>query len=84
MLTLEGVLGVTYAVKQDIHGQWGSPLPEEVLLLPECVLEDYGQDVDHHRAARPAFDALWNAIGYAHSEFFNEQGLWVGNVRRRP
>lgn len=56
-------------------------LPKDRLLLPECLLEDYGTEVDHHSAVRPAFDALWNAIGYPRSQWFNEEGLWVGPQR---
>ena len=78
----EGVLGVNYAVRRNIYDEYEQPLPEDVLVLPECVLEDYGGDIDHHRAVRPAFDALWNAIGYSRSQFFNDEGLWVGEVRR--
>lgn len=85
MITLEGVYGARYAVKEgDI---WNiddpSPLPEAILALPECVLEEYGTETDHHRAVRPAFDALWNAIGYARSEFFDENGLWIGKASSR-
>jgi hypothetical protein len=82
MLTLEGTLGVTYVVQNHVWpDDYEPPFPEDVLVLPECVLEDYGEDVDHHRAVRPAFDALWNAIGYSRSQFFNDEGLWVGRVR---
>lgn len=81
MITLVGVLGVNYIVKNDNWEGFGRPLPEDVLRLPECVLEDYGDNVDHHRSVRPAFDALWNAVGYARSQFFNDEGLWVGNNR---
>ena len=50
--------------------------------LPECFLEDYGDVLDHHRVVRPAFDALWNAIGYSRSQFFNDEGLWVGEQQQ--
>lgn len=79
LLTLEGVLGVKYAVRQRYRDD--RPLPEEVLKLPECILEDYGANLEHHRAVRPAFDALWNAIGFPRSKFFNNEGLWVGEGR---
>lgn len=82
LLTFEGVRGVNYAVKRNPWGDYEPPLPEDILNLPECILEDFGDHVDHHRAVRPAFDALWNAIGYSQSQFFNEEGLWVGEVRQ--
>lgn len=82
MFTLEGVQGVPYIVQNNQWGDYGPPLPEDLLPLPECILEDYGTEVDHHMAVRPAFDALWNAIGFARSRFFNEEGRWVGDARR--
>lgn len=78
MVTLEGVGGVNYVVKRNLWGDDEPPLPQDTLLLPECVLEDYGTDAEHHMAVKPAFDALWNAIGYSQSQFFREDGLWIG------
>lgn len=81
MFTFEGVKGVNYAVKSNPWGEPQPPLPDDVIFLPECVLDDYGDKLDYHKAVRPAFDALWNAIGYPKSEFFDEVGLWVGEQR---
>ena len=81
MFTLEGVAGANYHVSHNPWGDYESPLPEDILRLPECFLEDYGNDADHHRATRPAFDALWNAIGYSESQFFDDEGLWVGDKK---
>ena len=78
MFTLEGVRGATYAAQRDVFGSYGRPLPQELMRLPECVLEDYGTTADHHRALRPAFDALWNAVGYPRDQFFDEEGVWHG------
>lgn len=83
MFTLVDVRDSHYLVKSGIRFEERPPLPERVLALPECILEDYGDEIDHHRAVRPAFDALWNAIGYAKSQFFNEDGLWDGGRTRR-
>ena len=81
MFTLEGVKGVYYAVN---NTEWSMKpqLPESILALPECVLEEYGVEIDHHRAVRPAFDALWNAADYMKDDFFNDDGLWVGEQKR--
>ena len=76
MFTLEGVRGATYEVKRAQGGGYGSPLPLERMLLPECVLEEYGTTADHHRAVQPAFNALWNAIGFSGSQFFDKEGVW--------
>ena len=81
MFTLEGVQGATYAVRRNLWGDYDPPLPQELMLLPQCVLEDYGTTADHHRAAQPAFNALWNAIGYSRSQFFDEEGVWRGQQR---
>ena len=81
MFTLEGVGGANYHVRENRWGDYEQPLTNETLRLPEGFLEDYGEDADHHRSVRPAFDALWNAIGYSGSQFFNEEGLWIGNRR---
>ena len=81
MLTLEGVKGINYAV---ISNTWGDPrpaLPDDILFLPECFLENYGTKQEYHKAIRPAFDALWNAIGFSESQFFNDDGIWVGEQR---
>lgn len=78
MFTFDGVLGANYVVYDHFSRGYGPPLPEDFLTLPECVLENYGTEVDHHRAVRPAFDALWNAIGYARSFFFDDEGRWIG------
>lgn len=82
MFTLEGVEGAHYTVMGNRCGEDEPPLPVDVLSLPECVLEDYGTDLKYHKAVRPAFDALWNAIGYSKSQFFDEKGFWVGKQGR--
>lgn len=81
MFTLEGVRGVNYHVRSNQWGDYEPPLPDDILRLPAGFIEDYGDEVDYHRAVRPAFDALWNAIGYSSSQFFNNEGLWVGGRR---
>lgn len=82
MVTLEGVEGATYAVQASIFDDPMPTLDRPILLLPDCVINEYGPKVSYHRAIRPAFDALWNAIGYSASQFFDESGLWVGDRRR--
>ena len=77
MITLESVKDSIYRVDEGIY-RTIQRLPKDLLRLPECWLEDYGTDVNHHRVVRPAFDALWNAIGRVGSQWFNEDGLWVG------
>lgn len=83
MVTLEGVEGAIYAVAAN---PFDDPLPtleRPTMFLPECVINEYGPTASYHRAIRPAFDALWNAIGYPASRFFDANGIWVGDPRRQ-
>ncbi len=75
MITLQGVRGARLGV----HPQPLEDLPvldRDVLELPEIVIEHYGSEFDYQRAARPAFDALWNTGGFARSKHFDLAGLW--------
>ena len=77
MLTLESVNEAIYRVTENpVHNR---RLTKDLLRLPECLLDEYGSDMDHHRVVRAAFDALWNALGFVRAQFFNEDGLWVGH-----
>jgi len=77
MLTLNGVKGVTYAVKNG-YLQTGEPIDRSLIRLPECIIEEYGSKDDYHRSIKPAFDTLWNTVGYDAAETFNEDGIWIG------
>lgn len=81
MFTLEGVEGARYIVSDDIFFDIPPPIDRPCLFLPECILSDFGMVADHHRSVKPAFDALWNTMGYSGSQFFNEEGLWVGSQK---
>ncbi len=78
MFTLEGVQGALYDVGPDLSVDPKHRLPDSILNLPECLIDEYGKEQDHHKAVQPAFDALWNASGFSHSQFFNNEGMWVG------
>jgi hypothetical protein len=73
MITLQGVRGARLGV-------YPTPIDDppailrDVLALPEIIIERYGSELDYQRAARPAFDALWNAGGYAKSNHFDATG----------
>jgi hypothetical protein len=82
MFTLEGIKGAYYAVISEPWGEYDQQLlSDNILSLPECILEDYGTPLEYHKAVRPAFDALWNAVGFSRSQYFGEDGLWVGKQR---
>ena len=78
LVTLEGIGGALYAVTRNRHVRKQHRIDRLPLLLPECVIDEYGSKEDYHRCIKPAFDALWNAIGYSGSQFFNENDVWVG------
>ena len=78
MITLEGVKDAHYVVNNDGWGNYGPQLPENTITLPECIVDEYGTELNYHKAIRPAFDALWNAIGYSKSQFFDKNGKWTG------
>jgi len=80
LFTLEGVKGVRYAVRRrDFEGR-GPTIEREVLFLPECLINEYGPDVDYHRAVKPVFDALWNTTGRMSAQSFSADGIWGVNA----
>jgi len=83
MFTFEDVRDARYiVVAREIFYDSITRFQDDVLTLPECLIENYGTEVDHHKAVRPAFDALWNASGFPKSQFYNEEGKWVGPHKR--
>jgi len=81
MVTLEGVSGAHYYVRNDMFADELVAFDRDVLFLPECMIPEYGSPETYHAAVRPAFDALWNAVGFPKSEFFDATGRWVGPRR---
>jgi len=82
MITLEGIAGAYYHVYNDAFADELVPFDRDVLYLPDCLIGAYGPNESYHVAIRPAFDALWNAVGFSASQFFDDSGLWVGPRRR--
>jgi hypothetical protein len=77
-ITLDGVAGAYYHVLSNQFPRSMTPFDREIIHLPNCVVSEYGEDDIYHAAIRPAFDALWNAVGFAKDQFFNESSRWVG------
>ncbi len=75
-ISLTGVSGYTLAVNHRIviknENQYS--IDRDTLLLPEVILERFPSDIA--RALRPAFDAVWNAIGFSSSLGYDENGEW--------
>jgi len=78
MISLQEVYGATLGVSRVLYPGNPDLFNKSELLLPEIIIEDYGSDQDYQRAMRPAFDALWNAAGYASSHCFSDDDLWKG------
>lgn len=79
MITLEGVKGAIYAVGNQLWEDTPPAIERPILFLPECIINEYGTEIDYHRAMKPAFDALWNAADYPSAKTFSEDGQWIGN-----
>ncbi len=75
MITLQGVRGARLGIRprpiEDLP-----MIDRDVLELPEVVIDQFGGDLDYQRAARPAFDALWNTGGFSRSKYFDATGRW--------
>jgi len=78
MLTLEGVEGAVYKIRDNPFDDPEPVIDRNVLALPDVLIEEYGQPVDYDRAMRPTIDALWNAAGAAVAESFGPDGRWRG------
>jgi hypothetical protein len=75
MISLLDVKDYSLAVKQKHRYSTIRPIDRNVLILPELVIEEYGQDVA--TILRPAFDALWQASGFLRSGNYDDNGKWV-------
>lgn len=76
MISFEDVQGVIYPIREGIFGEYNPPFDRRDILLPECVLEEYGDVAYLHRCLKPAFDALWNAIGHSGWGEVDAAGVW--------
>jgi len=54
-----------------------APFPAlDPLMLPEVVIDDYPSSAELQRSIRPVLDAVWNAAGFARSDFYDANGDW--------
>ena len=49
-------------------------IDRDILQLPEAIVETY--DARPEIILKPAFDAIWNACGFAKSLNYDEKGEW--------
>lgn len=74
-LSITGVRGARIPT-DDHFSDENRAIDRDVLLLPECVIDDLG--VDSAAILRPMFDLVWNASGFTRSFNFDTNGKWVG------
>jgi hypothetical protein len=79
MISLQGVRGAHLGISQ----VWDEPRPfiRDTLELPGITFDSFGDAHFYQKQSRPAFDALWNAAGFAKSLYFDHQDRWVGPKR---
>lgn len=53
------------------------PFDKDTLLLPDLIVEDL-ETITAENLLRPAFDALWQAGGWARCLRYNDAGEWTG------
>jgi len=79
MLTLYGVKGYTIGGER-FRPSDNQPIDRDLLLLPDIIVEDYSSKAD--KLLLPAFDAVWQAAGWACSYNYDENGNWTGGKPR--
>lgn len=79
MLTLEGIKGVYLIVNNGPFPDQRYPIDRSELYLPEVLFEEYGRKEEYQKALRPAFDILWNTVGFAASGYFNDENIFIGD-----
>ena len=72
MLSMVDVKG--YKMSTGVFRDDGDPIDRDSLFLPDIIVEAY--DVPAARLLRPAFDALWQASGFARSPSYDKEGDW--------
>jgi hypothetical protein len=82
LLSLTGVKGWQMGVK-DSYGTRGGRggFDRDPLLVPELVLTTLTTD-NVPKLVKPLVDAVWNAAGYAQSDYYDGMGNWVGEQTR--
>ena len=76
-LSFVGVRGCLFPVQSRfLSPHDGQPLRENMLILPEIVIQDCNEKPD--QLLRPIFDMVWNAFGFIRSFNYDEQNNWVG------
>lgn len=78
LLSFAGIKGWQMGVR-DPYGTRGNRggFDRDPLLVPELILTTLATD-NVPRLLKPLIEAVWNAAGYAHSDYYDQEGNWVG------
>lgn len=76
-IAIVGARGIEFRVSNMRRGSGAQNFPCDLVTLPQGLVENYGSPKEAHAIIRPAFDALWNMIGFPQCESFNEFGQWI-------
>lgn len=80
-LGLIGALGHRLAPPQVMSGYTNDyPVDRDPLVLPECLLQDFRTPAD--KVLQPAFDALWQSVGYERALLYRDDGKGRWSSRR--
>jgi hypothetical protein len=75
-ITMTGVSGQKLGLDRTRINYDDTPIPVDILNLPEVVFESFEQDVP--TILHPAFDLLWQACGIPGSVNYDADGNWTG------
>jgi hypothetical protein len=78
MLSILGVKGYTIGGTGQFWAFDGRPIDRDDLIIPEIMMEAF--EADPYQVMRPAFDAVWNAAGWARDMHYDSQGNWRAPV----
>jgi hypothetical protein len=78
-VTLTGIKGRRLIRRN--YGPQGTPVPQDILLLPEVHIDQIDQRTqsDAFALLRPVFDVLWQAFGNHRSMNYDSNGVWQGD-----
>ena len=76
LLSVLGAKDYRMAAGTEYHFMNKNPINEDVLVLPETVIESFEDDIAV--ALRGSFDAIWQAADWPYSLNYDEKGNWTG------
>jgi hypothetical protein len=68
-----------YQVRYRMRGEEKPVIDRNNLIIPEITISNY--ESSPTEILRPAFDLIWNSVGFARDFNYNENGEWIENLR---